>query len=187
MTGKLTPQTSYDFAQGHIPAWLIDDLRTDHAGELGAVWIYRGALTGTRNQEITKFAAEHLETEKIHLRGIESLISARERSYLLPLWRLFGFLTGYIAAIFGPHAFYATVAAVETFVDQHYAIQIKRLKPDSTLAPICLQLEQFRLDEVRHKDESLERIGNVEHPVLNLWCRLVTVGSRSAVAVSRRI
>ena len=187
MTGKLTPQTSHDFAQGHIPAWLIDDLRTDHAGELGAVWIYRGALTGTRNQEITKFAAEHLETEKIHLRGIESLISARERSYLLPLWRLFGFLTGYIAAIFGPHAFYATVAAVETFVDQHYAFQIKRLKPDSTLAPICLQLEQFRLDEVRHKDESLERIGNVEHPVLNLWCRLVTVGSRGAVAVSRRI
>ena len=187
MTGKLIPQTFHDFAQGHIPAWLIDDLRTDHAGELGAVWIYRGALTGTRNQEITKFAAEHLETEKIHLRGIESLISARERSYLLPLWRLFGFLTGYIAVIFGPYAFYATVAAVETFVDQHYAIQIKRLKPDSTLAPICLQLEQFRLDEVRHKDESLERIGNVEHPVLNLWCKLVTVGSRSAVAVSRRI
>ncbi len=54
------------------------------------------------------------------------LTQANQRTKLLPLWRLFGFLTGYIAAIFGPHAFYATVAAVETFVDQHYAIQIKR-------------------------------------------------------------
>jgi len=39
-----------DFAE-KIPALLLAELETDHAGEAGAVMIYRGVLSVSRNQE----------------------------------------------------------------------------------------------------------------------------------------
>jgi ubiquinone biosynthesis monooxygenase Coq7 len=33
-----------DIAISEMPAWLIGELRSDHAGETGAVMIYRGIL-----------------------------------------------------------------------------------------------------------------------------------------------
>jgi len=33
-----------------FPAWLVAELRSDHAGEVGAVEIYRGALAATEDQ-----------------------------------------------------------------------------------------------------------------------------------------
>jgi demethoxyubiquinone hydroxylase (CLK1/Coq7/Cat5 family) len=36
MSAVLTPAS--------MPAWLVADLRSDQAGETGAVWIYRGVL-----------------------------------------------------------------------------------------------------------------------------------------------
>jgi len=39
-----------DFAE-KIPALLLADLERDHAGEAGAVMIYRGVLSVSRNQE----------------------------------------------------------------------------------------------------------------------------------------
>ena len=170
---------------GVMPQWLIADLRTDHAGELGAVWIYRGVLKYTKNDEIKAFASEHLRTEEVHLAGIEALLPTGKRSRLLPLWKICGFLTGYVASMLGTRGFYATIVAVETFVDQHYEEQISRLSAEPSLIHTQLRLEQFRLDEIRHKCESLERCGDKPHPFVWLWCSLVHLGSRTAVAISR--
>ena len=41
---------------GALPAWLIRDLRSDHAGETGAVAIYRGILAISQSNEIRSFA-----------------------------------------------------------------------------------------------------------------------------------
>lgn len=173
--------------RNELPRWLLRDLRSDHAGETGAVVIYRGILAVSRDHEIRRFAEAHLETERRHLAEIEAVLPRRDRSLCLPLWRLAGFLTGALPALFGPRAVYATIAAVETFVDKHYAEQIKRLAPEGDHAALRALLETCRLDEVHHRDEAREALDAEPGALMALWCRTVGSGSALAVAVARRI
>ena len=106
------------------PTQLRRELRTDHAGEAGAVMIYRGILAVTRDPQVREFAQHHLHTEARHLELIEAVVPSSGRSRLLPLWRVAGWLTGALPACFGARAVYATIESVETFVVQHYAEQI---------------------------------------------------------------
>ena len=178
-----------------LPPTLIADLRTDHAGESGAVMIYRGILAATRDAGVRHFAQAHLATESRHLADIEPLPSRRQRSRL-PLWRAAGWLTGALPALVGPRAVYATVEAVETFVDQHYAEQIESIDQQDPgrmhppLQALRTLLEACRSDEVAHRDEaaSLFVMGG-RHPslALRLWVGCVGTGSRLAVKVCRRI
>ena len=56
-----------------FPRDLVADLRTDHAGETGALYIYQGVLQFSRDQGVRTFAARNLETEAGHLRQIKAL------------------------------------------------------------------------------------------------------------------
>ena len=56
------------------PQWLVADLRSDHAGETGAVWIYHGILSTTNEDAVKEFAQDHLATELHHLEEIEKLL-----------------------------------------------------------------------------------------------------------------
>jgi 3-demethoxyubiquinol 3-hydroxylase len=179
-----------------LPATLIADLRTDHAGETGAVMIYRGILAITRNAAVRHFASAHLATEAGHLAAIEPLLPPRQRSRLLPLWRIAGWLTGALPALFGPRAVYATIEAVETFVDHHYAEQIESIKqqdPAGTQPPLqALRalLQTCRTDEVAHRDEAaalLTLAGQAPALALRVWVWLVGTGSRVAVKICRVI
>ena len=172
--------------QTTLPKWLIADLRTDHAGESGAVSLYRGVLASARSEKIRSFASAHLDTEEKHLLGIEALIPVAYRSRLLPLWRGLGFSTGYIAGFFGAHSFYPTIVAVETFVDHHYQDQIRRLASEPAHRLIRLQLEKFRSDEINHKNEAAEWVVGKLSVGVRFWCALVNLGSQGAVALSRR-
>ena len=111
-----------------LPAWLEGDLRTDHAGETGAVWIYHGILSVSRNPIVREFAQRHLKTEKRHLYEIGSVLKRTRRSRLLPVWRIAGFITGAVPALIGSRWVFYTIEAVETFVDAHYELQIRRLE-----------------------------------------------------------
>ena len=179
-----------------LPLTLIADLRTDHAGETGAVMIYRGILAATRDVGVRRFAHAHLATEARHLAEIEPLLSRQQRSRLLPLWRVAGWLTGALPARVGPRAVYATIEAVETFVDRHYAEQIESIDlhdPSRTHPPLQVLralLEACRSDEVAHRDEaaSLFAVGGQPPSLaLRVWVRCVGMGSRLAVKICRRI
>lgn len=179
-----------------LPATLIADLRTDHAGETGAVMIYRGILATTRCVAVRHFACEHLATEAGHLAAIEPLLSRRQRSRLLPLWRIAGWLTGALPALFGPRAVYATIEAVETFVDRHYAEQIESIDqqdPARTRPPLqALRalLQTCRADEVAHRDEAAALFALARQPpalALRVWVWLVGTGSRVAVKICRLV
>ena len=52
-----------------VPMDLMPELRTDHAGETGAVWIYRGVLAVSRDPALRAFAQRHLATERRHRRA----------------------------------------------------------------------------------------------------------------------
>ena len=110
-----------------MPRWLQAELRSDHAGEYGAVMIYRGILAVSRDDTVRDFAERHIATERDHLRLMEETVPSSARTQLLPLWWLMGWLTGALPAVFGRHAVFATIEAVETFVDHHYRQQIDRL------------------------------------------------------------
>lgn len=184
-----------------LPLELLRELRTDHAGETGAVMIYRGVLAVSRDPALRAFAHHHLETEQHHLDLMEQVISPRWHSRLLPVWRISGWLTGALPACFGPRAVYATIQAVETFVDKHYAQQTTRidallapsasndLKPELRTELLALRatLEQCRLDEVAHRDDAAGRWDGRSGPILRAWRAVVAWGSESAVGVCRHV
>lgn len=175
------------FTADPYPRWLERELRSDHAGETGAVAIYRGVLMVSRCSKLRTFAHHHLETESRHLDLMNELVPRRKRSKLLPLWHLAGFVTGALPAIFGSRSVYATIEAVETFVDGHYEQQIERLRGDSDWLALRETLVACRADEVAHRDEA-RRCGNGHHGwLLRLWLRAVAVGSASGVALARRL
>jgi demethoxyubiquinone hydroxylase (CLK1/Coq7/Cat5 family)/predicted DCC family thiol-disulfide oxidoreductase YuxK len=170
-----------------LPAVVLADLRTDHAGETGAVQIYRGILAVTRDPALRAFATRHLATERSHLAQVEAWLPPVHRSRLLVLWRPAGWLTGALPALFGAPAVHATIDAVETFVDRHYAEQVARLDGQPALAPLRELLEACRRDEVAHRDEAAALAVAAPGWPLRAWARLVGVGSAFAVRVCRRL
>ena len=194
------PDNASQLLQGgctsELPAGLIADLRTDHAGETGAVMIYRGILAVTRDAHVRQFAQHHLVTEMGHLAAIDPLLAAKHRSLLLPAWRIAGWLTGALPALFGARATYATIEAVETFVDQHYAEQIESIDQQdpargrAQLQTLRALLQTCRDDEIAHRDEAAELFaqhGKRPSLALRVWVRLVSSGSRGAVKICRYI
>ena len=187
-----------------VPADLMPELRTDHAGETGAVWIYRGVLAFSRDPALRDFAKRHLVTEQDHLRLVCELVPPRQRSWLLVPWRIAGFMTGALPALFGPRAVYGTIAAVETFVDRHYEEQIRALDGRPEYAALRDLLLRCQADECHHRDEAKALSLSAGGPaalaaggsatanpaarpglLLRAWCAVVGWGSETAVKVAR--
>ena len=169
------------------------ELRSDHAGETGAVYIYKGLASVAAwrgDTELLAFADRHGKTEADHLLRVEHWLAPHRRSRLLPLWRIAGWLTGALPAVAGKRAVYATIASVETFVDQHYQQQIDHLQqsPDAErLADLLVLLQHCQADERDHRDESAALAGVKRSLPLKVWCALVGAGSSGAVVMARRI
>jgi len=164
-----------------------EDLRSDHAGEAGAVMIYRGILARSRDPGVRRFAIDHLKTEQQHLKIMEELVPEGARSLLLPMWRVAGWMTGYLPALVGPRAVYATIAAVERFVVTHYQDQICKLTADGSEGALRATLEACQADEAHHRDEATALYGQPPGKLLRLWLALVGLGSRYAVLAARRL
>jgi ubiquinone biosynthesis monooxygenase Coq7 len=166
------------------------ELRSDHAGELGAVFIYRGMMQIAKlknDKLLIAFATAHGLTEAKHLAAIEDYLPAAQRSMLLVPWRIAGWLTGALPALFGSHAAYATVASVETFVDQHYQQQIDHIERHGGHTRLLALLKECQADECHHRDEAANLAGHASNFFVRAWCWLVGVGSAGAVVLARRI
>lgn len=170
-----------------LPAWLVAELRSDHAGEAGAVMIYRGILAISRDPAVRDFAQRHQATEQGHLDLIEQVLPPKDRSVLLPIWRVAGFLTGFLPGLFGSRAVYATIDAVETFVDHHYQQQLDRLDAEGIEPALRAVLAQCQAEEIHHRDEAREATGAPPGPLLRAWAWIVGAGSSAAVQAAKRI
>lgn len=158
----------------------IAELRSDHAGETGAVCIYEGILAVSQSTELRAFAESHLRAEQIHLAALDRLLPHHLHSKYLPLWRVTGWGLGAFAALLGPHFTYATIRAVETFVVEHYQQQL-----DLFPQPLRTLLEQFCDDEAQHRDEAQEAMHTKAH--YPAWHWIVSTGSAVAVQLARRL
>lgn len=165
----------------------VRDLRSDHAGEAGAVQIYRGILAVSRNEVVRAFAREHMATEQRHLAFFDHWLTPGARSHALPVWKTAGWVLGATAALFGPACVFRTINAVETFVDDHYRAQIEVMGRDERLAELVDVLESFRQDEVAHRDDAARRGSEAEGIVARTWSWIIGAGSEVGVAVARRV
>lgn len=173
-----------------LTSHLERELRSDHAGETGAVSIYQGitaVATWRQDHELIAFAAQHGRTEAEHLTLIEDWLPAARRSRLLGPWRLAGWLTGALPALLGRRAVYGTIAAVETFVDQHYQQQIDHITRFGGPAGLLPVLVKCQADEQHHRDEAAALAGEHSPWWLRAWCTVVGLGSAGAVVLARRV
>eukprot|EP00435_Cladocopium_sp_Y103_P054424 s533_g17.t1 len=158
------------------PLWLRREMRSNWAGETGAVAIYRGSRWALQQLpeeaelvELRNFVEEHVAAEEAHLEAMESLVcEPGERSWMPAT--AFGWALGYLSTrIRGAHGMYVTTEAVESFVEEHYGDQIARLELElhrgehHPLEAYRALLEVLRgacADEVTHKEDAAKRAGN---------------------------
>jgi ubiquinone biosynthesis monooxygenase Coq7 len=95
-----------------------------------------------------------------------------------------GFALGAATALMGEKAAMACTVAVEEVIDEHYARQIERLGDDE--AALGAALEEFRADELEHRDTGLAH-GAVETPGYEALSAAIKTGSRLAIWLSERV
>lgn len=187
MTEKPVPPRP---GRGASATRLAEILRVDHAGELGAVHIYRGqrAVLGAApgRDRITGQLAEMEAQEAVHLARFDKLLTERRvrPTALAPIWRLAGFALGAGTALLGEKAAHACTEAVETVIEGHYAGQIAELaEQDPELAA---ELAKFRDEELEHRDLAVDE-GAREAPGYGLLSAVIGAGCRAAIKISEKI
>jgi ubiquinone biosynthesis monooxygenase Coq7 len=175
---------------GGVSTRLAEILRVDHAGELGAVHIYRGqrAVLGQSpaNERISGQLAEMEGQEAVHLARFDRLLTQHgvRPTAMTPFWRAAGFALGAGTALMGPKAAHACTEAVESVIEQHYAGQIAELQdrdPD-----LAAELSKFRDEEIAHRDLAVEE-GAKDAPAYPVLAAVIRAGCRAAIKISEKI
>ena len=165
-------------------------LRIDHAGEYGAVHIYRAqraVFEGRPGREVIAADMAGMQgQEAAHLARFEALLNAEQvrPTLLIPIWRVAALVLGTGTALMGEKAAHACTEAVESVIEKHYADQIEELSDrDPALAA---ELSVFRDEELAHHDHAIEH-GSREAPGYRLLSAVIKAGCRAAIKVSERV
>lgn len=163
-------------------------IRVDHAGEHGAVQIYKGQLAilgHTRAGDTIR----HMERqEQEHLATFDRLIAENgvRPTALAPVWSAAGYALGAVTALMGEKAAMACTAAVEEVIDEHYARQAAALEKDGEPRSELRQtIEKFRADEIEHRETALAH-GAESAPGYRVLSEAIKAGCRLAIKISER-
>ncbi len=163
-------------------------IRVDHAGEYGAVQIYRGQLA-VLGHTAAGATIQHMEVqEQAHLKAFDALIAEHgvRPTMLAPLWSVAGYALGAVTALMGEKAAMACTAAVEEVIDEHYAAQSAALGSDGEEhAEFRQTIEAFRADEVAHRETAIEH-GAEDAPGYLVLSGVIKAGCRLAIRLSER-
>ncbi|MFZ5670843.1 MAG: demethoxyubiquinone hydroxylase family protein [Pseudomonadota bacterium] len=176
--------------QGAVSRRLAEILRVDHAGELGAVHIYRGqraVLGRARGHERVAAQLEEMEGhEAVHLARFDALLNERRvrPTLMAPLWRAAGFALGAGTALLGDKAAHACTEAVETVIEAHYAGQVAELADREP--ELAAELARFRDEELAHRDLAVEE-GAREAPAYPLLAAVIRAGCKAAIRISEKV
>lgn len=169
---------------------LAEMVRVDHAGEYGAVQIYRGqrAVFGKsdRKSHAARVIAEMEAGEQQHLKTFDRMIAERgvRPTLMAPVWRVAGFGLGAVTALMGEKAAHACTEAVEDVIEEHYARQSAALDGvDSELKDV---VDRFREDELAHRDTAIDQ-GARDAPGYAVLSAVVKFGCRAAIRISEKI
>ena len=166
---------------------LHEIIRVDHAGEYGATKIYDGqiAVFGKKTK-IGKTIKHMADQEQEHIETFNKLlIENRVRpTALLPLWNFAGFFLGASTALMGEKAAMACTVAVEKVIGDHYGDQLKLLKEDQK--KLKSTIKKFQKDELEHHDIGIAHDAE-ETPAYNLLSSFISLGCKTAIALSKKI
>jgi len=165
-------------------------LRVDHAGEYGAVAIYKGQQAvfsrSPKTRDIAQQLAHMEEEEQKHLDAFDALLVERSvrPTVMTPLWNVAGYGLGVVTALMGEKAAHACTEAVETVIEQHYGDQVEELKDSEP--ELSATFAEFREDELAHRDHAIgegakEAIG---YPMLSA---VITAGCKAAIKITEKI
>lgn len=166
-------------------------IRVDHAGEYGAVQIYKGQLAVfSRLPHKARIASQlrHMEAdEQHHLRAFDRLLMERNvrPTALGPIWTLAGFGLGAATALMGEKAAHACTEAVESVIEGHYGDQVVELEAAGE-TELAETFDRFREEEVAHKDLAAEE-GAKDAFVYPLLSGLIKTGCRIAIKVTEKV
>lgn len=169
---------------------LAEILRVDHAGEYGAVQIYkaqRAVFETVRGKEaLTRDLSEMQGHETVHKERFDALLNEHRvrPTALLPLWHMAALGLGVGTALMGEKAAHACTEAVESVIERHYADQIVELKDREPA--LAAELSKFRDEELAHHDHAIEH-GSREAPAYRLLTAVIKAGCRVAIKVSERV
>jgi ubiquinone biosynthesis monooxygenase Coq7 len=167
-------------------------IRVDHAGEFGALRIYKGQLAVLsrvpRAKENAASIAAMAAQEQKHFDAFSELVKQRgvRPTALEPLWHVAGYALGAATALMGEKAAMACTVAVEDVIDEHYAGQIEELAACPEEVDLMNTVKKFREDELDHRDEALAR-GAEQAPFYGLLSSAIRLGCRTAIRLSERI
>lgn len=176
--------------RGATRARLAEILRVDHAGEYGAVHIYRAqraVFEGRQGREgISADLAEMEAHEAVHLKRFETLLNEHRvrPTVLTPVWRLAATALGAGTALMGEKAAHACTEAVEAVIERHYADQVEELKDRDP--EFAAELARFREEELAHHDHAIEH-GSRDAPAYRLLSAVIQTGCRAAIKITERL
>lgn len=169
---------------------LAEMIRVDHAGEFGAVQIYRGqrAVFGriAGKAHAAKLIGEMEAGEQEHLATFDRLIAERgvRPTAMAPVWSVAGYGLGVVTALMGEQAAHACTEAVEEVIEEHYGRQADALSGvDRELLGI---VERFRADEIQHKETAIEQ-GARNAPGYAALSAIIKLGCRAAIRISEKL
>jgi len=156
-------------------------LKVNHAGEFGAVNIYRSQLFVSRifMKDLVPQIEDFLADEKRHLDIFWAEINRRNGVKCKSYWLcgLGGFFMGFVSALLGRRGIMACTWAVESVVVEHLHSQISFLK-DKNDVKALEAVEAILEDEQNHRDIGFEEGGaeNILYKPLRFSISMFTEG-----------
>lgn len=161
-------------------------IRVDQAGEYGAKRIYEGQLAVLGDSEYAPTLRHMLEQELVHLDTFNKLMVEHQvrPTALHPFWHMAGWALGAGTALLSPQAAMACTVAVEEAINNHYAAQKDEI--GDQLPALAKVIEQFRLEELEHRDTGLEH-GAEQAVAYKLLYAAINKTCKLAIKVAERV
>ena len=152
-------------------------LKVNHAGEYGAIRIYRAQLWLARRlyPDVVPFLTVTLGHEINHCAMFRSAMPARSARpcRIMALWGNGGYLLGFLTALLGRQGVWVCTAAVEAAVHRHLQDQLLFVRDrDPELHALILAIQDEELLHLHHAEERVN--GNVLSRALNSMITMAT-------------
>lgn len=146
-------------------------LKVNHAGEYGAIGIYRGQILVSRLffPDVVPFLEQTLAHEVRHCTGFRNAMPARRARpcRVMSLWASGGWLLGLLTAMLGRRGIWICTAAVESAVHRHLEDQLSFLQNrDDELYELIAKIQAEELSHLSYAEAHISEPGP--------WSRLLT-------------
>lgn len=162
-------------------------IKVDHAGENGAVNIYRAQTMVSRwlRPGLVALLVENQRHEESHRAIFASHLEARgiRRCVSYHACGIGGFALGFVTALAGEKAIHATTYAVEHVVLAHLDEQLIYLRTADAEAMACVT--QIHADEQAHHDSAHAGIGK-QGPLTRILIAIVRLCTEGVIRIGMR-